>query len=353
MDRYYKGNKEFKVGKSFYQTYICCGQRGRGKTTVHLTDSVDWYMFNYFTKHEPLHRFHLLRRTDEQLKQIISKGIFNACLSVPEYREKFNGYICEEIRNGEILLINPETQDKLPVGYLESLNNVKGKAVEDSDNLIFDEYVEPDRSLYKGGDGGLHEPELLGRLDDTLFRGRERWICILGNEDAPTNPYNEYFKIPYGIENYHDKPRKLLYHFDYSEEYEKYKETTAVGTLWKGTTYGDYSIGKKALGEVNNAIIKDKPAHATHVYNIDCGGTKLTLWHDKQNDLYYLHDNCKFDETKPVYTVFSTDMTVNSLFVSYQTNFLLRMKLLYSCAMIRFNSQKSANMFALVVSLTR
>lgn len=350
---HYQGTKEFKLGGERINTYICDGQRGRGKTTVHLSESVDWAISHMIYNDDDTHKFHFLRRTDEQMKQVLSKGLFTACLSVPKYRERFHGFEVEKIKEGSIYLMNPKTDETLHVGYLETLNNVKGKAVEDSDNLIFDEFVEPERRLYKGGDGGLHEPELLGRLDDTLFRKRKRWLCLLANEDSPTNPYTEYFKIPFGLKDYHDKQRKLYYHFDFAPEYKAYKETTSVGELWKGTTYGEYSVGDRALGEINNALIGNKPPHATLDTNINVAGVNLTLWFDHNGGLYYCHDNYKFDGSKPVYTVFSKDMTVNSLFVSYQSTFLMRWKWLYACSLIRFNSQRSANMFGLVLSLTK
>lgn len=350
---HYQGTRDFKLGDDRINTYICKGQRGRGKTTLHLSNSVEWCLTHILENDDDTHKFHFLRRTDEQMKEVLSKGLFSACLSVPKYAEKFHGYVVEKIDRKDIYLQNPKTDKTLHVGYLETLNNVKGKAVEDSDNLIFDEFVEPERRLYKGGDGGINEPELLGRLDDTLFRKRKRWLCLLANEDSPTDPYTEYFNIPFGIKDFHDRERKLYYHFDYCEAYQKYKEGTAVGQLWKGTSYGEYSVGQKALGEINTDMIVNKPAHAILDSNINVAGTELTLWYDQKNGLYYCQDNCKFDKTKPIYTVFSRDMTVNSLFVSYQTNFLMRWKWIYACGLVRFNSQKSANMFGLVLSLTK
>lgn len=350
---HYQGTNEFKLGSDKVHTFMCNGQRGRGKNTVHLANSVDWFLINYLDYDDDKHKFHFLRRSEEQLNLVISKGIFTPSLAVDKYRKKFRGYEIEKVYDGKIYLTNPNEDKTIHVGYVNTLNNVKGVGVEDSDNLIFDEYVEPERRLYKGGSGGLREPDLFGRLDDTIFRGRKRWLCILGNEDSPTNPYNEYFSIPYKIKDYHDKQRKLYYHFDFSEAYKAYKETTSVGELWKGTTYGEYSTGEKALGELNNAIIAVKPPHATHDCNIDVGGTHLTVWYDIVTGCYYVHDNYKFDLSKPIYTVFSKDMTVNSLFVSYQSLFLMRMKRLFSLSLMRFNTQKSASLFSLVISLSK
>lgn len=350
---HYQGTNEFQLGNDKVETYVCCGQRGRGKNTNHISLSVDWCLTNYFEFEEYNHKFHFLRRTDEQLDLVLSKGIFTPCLAVEKYRRLFRGYTIEKVHEGSIYLTNPQKDDTIHVGYVNTLNNVKGVSVEDSDNLIFDEYVEPERRLYKGGNGGIREPELLGRLDDTIFRGRKRWLCVLGNEDSPTNPYNEYFNIPYKIKDYHDRQRKLYYHFDYSEAFKAWKETTSVGKLWKGTSYGEYSTGEKALGELNNAIIMNKPPHSTHYYNIDVGGVSLTVWFDNVTGCYFVTDNCKFDLTKPVYTVFSKDMTVNSLFISYQSRFLMQMKNLFSLSLLRFNSQKTASLFSLVISLSK
>ena len=349
---HYQGNKEFVLGSGKVRIYLCAGQRGRGKTTVHLSNSVDWF-FKNLENGDDTHKFHFLRRTDEQMKEVLSKGIFTAALSVPKYRELFRGFIDEKVDDKKIYLHNPITNETVHIGYCETLNNVKGKAIEDSDNLIFDEYIEPERRLYKGGSGGIYEPELFGRLDDTIFRTRKRWLCFLANDDSPTNPYNEYFGIPFGAKDYHDREKGLYYHFDYDEAYQAYKENTDVGMLWKGTNYGNYSVGKNSLGEISSDIIAQKPPHATHDTNIDVGGVHLTLWYDPKNQLYYCHDNCNFDKTKPIYTVFSKNMSVNSLFIAYQSLFLQRWKILYSCSSIRFNSQRTASLFMIVLSLTK
>ena len=187
---HYQGTNEFKLGNDKVESYMCNGQRGRGKNTVHLANSVDWYLTNLLEREEDNHKFHFLRRSTEQLELVLSKGIFTPSLAVEKYRKLFRGYEIEKVYDGNIYLTNPKLDDTVHVGYVNTLNNVKGVGVEDSDNLIFDEYVEPERRLYKGGSGGLREPDLIGRLDYTIFRGRTRWLCILGNEDSPTNPYN-------------------------------------------------------------------------------------------------------------------------------------------------------------------
>lgn len=352
-DIYYQGTPKFYLGGEKIKILMCTGQRGRGKNTVHLAESVDWF-FKNLEKNDDKHKFHYLRRSEKQIETVLAKdGIFAPCLGVKKYRDKFRGFTEEIIQDKLILLKKPNTDEIVHVGYIETLNNVKGIAVDDSDNLIFDEFIEPERRLYKGGMGGINEPTLFGRLDETLFRSRKRWIVMLANEDSPTNPYSECFGIPYGAKKYYIPEKDLLYIFDYSEIFAAYKRTTSVGKLWANTEYGKYSEGENALGELSTELIAEKPPHAEHYCNINICGTHITAWIDKKTLIMYLSDKYSFNPNKIIYTVMSKDMKVNSLFISYQAEFLSVWKRRYGLGMVRFNSQKTANLFAIMIGLTK
>lgn len=343
--------QQFYIGHPTIENFFCQGMRGRGKTTVFLKQAVDRAVKEVMLPTgQQTHKFHFMRRTDKQLEEVIAKGLFNGVLKVPEYAEVFRGFTDSKVFNKEIIIKKPNTNEQIAVGYVDSLNNTKGKAVEDSDCLIFDEYVEPQRGLYKGGENGIFEPELFGRFDDTVFRKRKRYIVLLGNFDSPTNPYNEYFEIPYGCQKYTDKARALFYYVDTEPAAVEERNNTSVGRLWKGTRYGNYANGLNALGEVNNELIAEKPSHAKHAYNINVANTKLTIW-ENENNVWFVHDNYKFDTTQPIFTVFSKDMAVDSFFINYNSPFLQLCKLKFGTGRIRFNSQKTATLFNLVLSL--
>lgn len=345
--------QQFYIGHPTIENFFCQGMRGRGKTTVFLKQAVDRAVKDVMSSTgNQTHKFHFMRRTDTQMEEVLAKGLFNGVLKVPEYKEVFQGFTESKIFNKEIILKKPETNEQISIGYVDTLNNTKGKAVEDSDCVIFDEYVEPQRGLYKGGQNGVFEPELFGRFDDTVFRKRKRYVVLLGNFDSPTNPYNEYFQIPYGCQKFTDKSRKLYYYVDTEPAAIEERNNTSVGTLWKNTRYGNYANGLNALGEVNTNLICNKVSEAQHVYNINVSNVKLTIW-ESSNGVWYVHDNYKFDITQPIFTVFSKDMAVNSFFINYNSTFLQLCKLKFGTGKVRFNNQKTATLFNLVISLTQ
>ena len=350
-DLYYKGSKKFYLGHPKIHTHIVAGQRGRGKTTFKLQEAISRALDDQISNTPQGKKFIFLRRSDEQLELALKKGLLTAILTIPEYAVKLHGFKYERVWKDAFLISNGEVE--LPIGYVSDLNNVKGLAVEDADNLIFDEFIEAERSKYKGGNGGLGEPELLARLDETVFRRRENWITLLGNFDSPTNPYNEYFKIPYGVQRWSNKARGILYEVDYSEDTKLDKEQTTTGIRWAGTAYSAYSTGNVALGSIDDALLINKPPHAKLMYNVKIGKDIITIWQDENTFMTYVHDDYKMDPYKPVYVVMSQDMVVNGLFVNYNSDFLRLMRLRYGRGCVRFNSQKTATLFNLMISLNK
>ncbi len=349
---FYTGSNKFYIGHPKINTYMCKGQRGRGKTSYWLCEGGERALNEALSNPDFCqHKFLFLRRSEEQLKIAVSKGLFNGVWNIPNSVERFHGYIHERVHQKKIYLSNGENE--IHVGYITDLNNVKGQSVEDSDLLIFDEFVEAERSKYKGGDGGVNEPELLARLDETLFRRRNRWIIMLGNFDSPTDPYSEYFGIPYNVPKWSNRENGIYYEVDYSEDTKIDKENTSVGKLWKGTRYAEYSNGNIALGSVDTDLICNKSKNAQHKYNVNVCGSKLTLWQDIDSSIWYVHDDYKFDNTKPIYTVMSKDMQVNGMFIAYNSLFLNLFRVRFANGMVRFNNQKTASLFNLIINLAK
>ena len=347
---FYEGSA-FTIGNKEYGTYICIGQRDRGKTTYWLETATNRTIKDILKKRKEKQKtrkkFVFLRREEKQLKLVFEKGLYNG---VRNKNPNFVKGLPYECKDGRIFF--RDVDDILEVGYYSDLNNVKGISLEDTDVMVFDEIVEPTRGKYKGGDGGIHEPELFARLDETVYRHRDNWFILLGNEDSPTNPYCEYWHIPYGVKTYRDKERGIFYEFDSSEAMTEYKETTSTGRRWKGTQYAEYSNGIKALGEINNDLICDRPKQAVLMYNVKISGTMLTIWQDENTGINYITDDCKPDLHKPVYSVTTSDMSINSIFVSYNADFIRINRRRYGRGLMRFNNQKTATLFMIMMSLT-
>lgn len=342
MSLYYEEPK-FKIGNDKYYMYMCEGIRGRGKTTV-------WLSLMCMRAVETGIKFVYLRRSEKELELALKAGLFNGCYNVPKYKSFWSKYPNSECKDGRIYLIT-ESGRKIEVGYYFTLNNVKGVSLEDTDCMLFDEYVAQKRSLYKGGEQGLNEPALFLRLLETLFRLRKFWVVLLGNRDTPSNPYNECWKIPFNCPLLKDKSRGLWYEFDYSDEAVEHKSKTTLGVISAGTSYATYSMGTKSLDEVDESLIENKPNHATQCYNVKMFGKLITIWRDLKNAVLYLTTDCKYNGSVATICVTNGDMTVNTDFIRYNGVFIDVMKTYYGAGKMRFNNQETASMFATMLNL--
>lgn len=341
---FYTGSK-WKLGNQHYPLYICKGIRSRGKTTHWLKELVEWAM-----KDLEHNKFIYLRRTNVQLGLAIDKGLF-ACVrnAFSEWGEQFPSECYER---GKIYLINTNGE-KIHIGYYFDLNNVKGISIEDANVLLFDEYVEPKRSAYKGGEQGAHEPELFLRLLETIFRKRNFWVVLLGNQDYNSNPYEEYFRIPYNVPSFRRKDGNLppiWYEYDTSEETIKNKSNTTIGRLSAGTSYGNYTVGLSSMSDVSPDLICKVAKNCQQYCNVKIFGSLLTMWVD-DNGIEYITDDRAINEQYPIMCVTTQDMTIDTNFVAYNTDFLMIQKLLYSKGKIRFSSQNVASLFYVIMKL--
>lgn len=334
---------KFKIGNPNYFLYMCEGQRGRGKSTWWLQQP----LLHFF---ETGNKFVYLRRKDTELQLAVEKGLFNCCRVPKENHSFWANYPSVEISGGNIYLVDKEKK-KIHVGYTLTLNNVKGISIEDADVLIFDEYVAAKRGEYKGGEHGVHEPELFLRLLETIFRRRKFWAILLGNRDTPSNPYNEYWHIPFGATLHKNKQYGIWYEYDYSEATAQSKEETTIGIISRGTTYSDYSMGVRALGELNDCLIADKPSHAIPRYNIRMFGKDISVWLDQTNAVLYLTDKVKYNPAMPTISVTNADMSINTDFIKYDIDFLNIMRMFYGRGQMRFSSQEIASLFSTMLSL--
>ena len=120
-------------------------------------------------------KFLFLRRKEREIDEILRVG-FGKNLLLTDYYNKFyrEKGLHFDVKRGIIYLknaaINPKNKISEHVGYIKDLNSTKGLDLMDCDLILFDEYIAEKRSDYKGGDAGIHEPEIFLHLVHTVFR---------------------------------------------------------------------------------------------------------------------------------------------------------------------------------------
>lgn len=348
--QYYLGSK-WDIGNHDYHMYICEGARSRGKTTVWLNKCIQ-RAYNGVVTGDPIHKFVYLRRSTIQLDLVARAGLINSVSNV--YPEFYSKHSQMKIHKNRIYLSDDEQHGEVfvHIGYCSDLNNVKGISIEDADVIMFDEYIELSRALYKGGEGGMSEPELFARLCETIFRRREFWAILLGNRDRPSNPYNEYFHIPYGVKKHKDKNRGIYYEFDSaSSETRSNREKSVLGKLFAGTPYDSYALGDTSGMNIASDFIAEKPNHAKQCVNIRILGNNLTLWVDDNAGIEYYTDKCKFNKQYPILSVTRDDMSINTEFVEYNREFIEMQRAYFGGGRVRFSSDAVAELFYVMLGL--
>ena len=334
---------DYKLHNDKYPLYLCEGQRGRGKTT--------WWLQQFVVDaYNTGNKFVYLRRSEVEMQLALEKGLYNGVQTVSYNKPFWANIKATKEKAGNLYLITQDNEE-VHVGYYMTLNNVKGVSIEDADKLLFDEYIAETRSKYKGGDSGLNEPMLFMRLLETIFRRRKFCVVMLGNSDTPSNPYNEFWRVPFKTQLYKNKNNGIWYEYDYSELTAEHKETTALGIISRGTKYSDYSQGLKALNEMDDSLLSDKPSHSEQLYNVRILGSLLTVWIDRKNGVLYYTDKCKINTAVQTISVTNSDMSVNTDFIRYCVEFLMIMKAIYGKGSVRFNNQKTASLFTAMLSI--
>lgn len=341
MDKnlFYINQENYQIGNKEYHCHIVNGIAGRGKTTYWLA-----YLFDRFKNTGK--KFLYLRRSDIEIELALNMGLLPSLRNA--YGDRFD-WIQDEKHRSNIISIQVDNKWH-ECAYYTTLNNVKGVQIEDCDVVLFDEYVAKSRGKYKGGEYGIHEPAIFFRLMETIFRRREFWIIMLGNNDTLTNPYNEQLNIPFTTRYYKNRNRDLFYYFDTSEDTVKEKQDSILGKLSKNTEYENYTTQNIAMDSIDESFISDRPLHSTMVYNIKYLSTKITVWRDNHGILYFT-DKYKFNPAYPVISVTTSDMSIDTNFIKDCNGQMITWSIMYSHGMVRFSSQKIGSMFLLISKL--
>lgn len=299
-------------------------------------------------------RFIYLRRSDAEMDEVLASGFGKNMLLTDYYGTYYRerGMSIKTAQKKIFLTYNGKEEH---VGYTRTLNNVKGIDLDDVDMIIFDEFIAVMRNQYKGGAAGTREPQLFDRFIHTVFRRRKNChVIMLGNQDAldtPTNPYNEYYKIPFKAKKYTNKALGLMYrHWDGAGD--------TGGTASKLSSANAETYNRSVLGDNQDIITDNFITSRTPTSLYMCAmlyqSTVLTLWIDVDTGVLYVHDNYKLDKNKPFYTAFNDDMTVDScLLIASQFPQLKSIKVKYYSNQIRYNNQYTASKMLDVISIIK
>lgn len=322
-----------------YPLHMVNGIRGRGKST-------NWLATGFANSITNGRKFLYIRRTDVEIELALKLGIFNVFAFNKELYSMIEDY---RYRNNVVQIKNSGAW--IDICYYITLNNTNGLSIEDCDFFIFDEYVAKKRSQYKGGEYGIHEPEIFFNLLETIFRRRKFCGVMLGNNYTVSNPYNEVFHIPFGCKEKKDKSRGVWYTFDYSDDTVNQKRDSILGRLSRGTQYDKFSNENVAMNEIDDKFIQDKPAHAKQLFNIFYLKNVLTVWEDSNSHILYFTDKYRLNADLPILSVTTADMSINTTFLESCGQLLANWYMQYSWGYVRFSSQDVGSQFMTIVKL--
>lgn len=299
-------------------------------------------------------RFIYLRRGDKELAEVVRKG-FAKNLKLNDYYGTYyrkNGYSI--ITDGDKIYLQ-STVKKILVGYLASLVSIKGIDALDVDTILFDEYIASLRRSYKGGNNGIFEPSMLQSFMFTVFRVRANAnLILLGNQDtadSPTNPYTEFYKIPFNSDKYKRADIGLYYRRERGNgDNKSYMAVVAKANdvAYNRDVNGDLST------TVDKLFITDKTPYSEYIAAIKYQSAFITLWIDVRTGVLYCHDNYKVDKNKPFYTAFRDNMSVDAtLLIAAQYPQLKAIKQKYYTNQIRFNNISTASRVQNIIQVIR
>lgn len=336
-EKFYDGSF-FDLENPDHRILISDAPRSFGRTSYWLNR-----LFKRAEKN-PLKRFIYLRRGDKELEAATAKG-FAKNLKFNDYYGTYyrrKGYTIRTEANNIYL---QSDKDKILVGYLGSLNSIKGVDAMDVDTILFDEYVAVLRRSYKGGNNGVFEPPMLYAFMNTIFRRRKNAnLILLGNQDAadsPTNPYTEYFEIPFKATKYRDTKVGLYYRKEQGQG-----DTGSYMSIISRINNDVYNrdVKGEAIATVDKLFITDKTPAAQYIAAVKYQSVFITLWIDINTGIMYCHDNYKVDKNKPFYTAFRDNMSIDAtLLIAAQYPQLKAIKQKYFTNQIRYNNTSTAS----------
>ena len=335
-EKFYDGSF-FDLDNPAHRILMSDARRSFGRTSYWLNRLIKRAESN------ELKKFIYFRRKKAEIEDVIAKGFGKNLLLTDYYGAYFRKKGLTITTEGTKIYLSG--QKKMQVGYFGAFNGIKGVDLDDVDVVLFDEYIAPLRSEYKGGNAGTREPFLLNSFLHTALRRRMcASLIFLGNQDtidSPTNPYKEYYHIPFKAKKFKRDDIGLFYR---DEEGQGDTGSFAdVVSRANEKTYSNAVKGDRLTGAADVFIV-NKPPCASYIAAIKYQGDYITLWVDFKTDILYCHDNYKIDRTRPFYSAFNDDMTVDSsMLIASQFPQLKYIKERYITNQIRYNNQRTAS----------
>lgn len=300
----------------FYK--IAIGQRGRGKTTSAITESIKNYVrgggkFLYVRRYKSEH---------DQVHSILKNAItLNSKRNNPWWKTDSKLEVTGSPKKGNgQFLFNGQVMGQWLT--LSMVSTYKSWVFDDYTTIIFDEFI-----IKKGTHRYLDfDVEDLEDLVETVFRHNDnpriRGVIMLSNKITWYNPYFIKWGIrPFKGQIYRDKERSIVVEQDYSQEFADMKYSTRFGKHLKNTAYGNYSIGNEALIDVSQFIEK-RSKNAKPYFNIKYMGKTLGVWLDSNENKLYISEN--FDPyLKLEFALTTSDHTLNTFYIKNKRNCLL------------------------------
>ena len=346
-ETYYDGSF-FDLENPEHRILISDAARSFGRTS---------YWVNRCTKRaekNPLKRYIYLRRGDKELEAVIADGFAKNLKLNNYYGTYYNRKKYSIITDAKKIYLENNQKNRILVGYMASFNQIKGIDLLDVDTIIFDEYIATLRRSYKGGNNGVFEPKMLDSFINTVFRRRiNANLIFLGNQDtadSPTNPYAEYWHIPFGVSKYKRSDIGLYYRKEKGQG-----DTGSFANVIARANTDTYA--RDVLNDVttiDSLFIAKKPHNADYIAAIKFQSVYITLWIDTKTGILFCHDDYKVDKNKPFYTAFRDNMSIDAaLLIAAQYPQLKAIKQKYFTNQIRYNNAVTASRIATIIQVIR
>lgn len=247
---------------------------------------------NSFLKHGD--EFIYVRRTDAEMLEV-KDNIFDALINdnvFPNHELTVNGYDLK--------------CDNKQIGYcipLSKAYKMKSTAYPKVKYIIYDEFLVEEKNTHYL----YNEPRKLLSLMETVIRLRDDVrVFLLGNYSSKSNPYFDYFKLypkPNAVFTRHKTRPILIYNFQ-AKELMEIKQTSKMGQLVSGTSYGDYMYSNTPFAD-NDTFIGKPAGFLDYVVTYRFNGLEMAQYYAKSTGMFYI--SSKPDANSKRVFAFDTD----------------------------------------------
>lgn len=206
-------------------------------------------------------------------------------------------------------------------GYYVALSSAvsrKSISYKDVSIVIYEEFL-----LKRGKIRPLkNEPEELLDFLNTVDRYEDRVTCFcLANTIDYANEYFQYFNIFPKIGDEFTLKKQVLVQIWESQDFEKHAQSSRLGELINGTSYGDYAMSSKFLMN-DEHFIEEKTPKSNYVFGFHYNDKNYAVWCDESVGKYYV--NTQHDKMRYTFVFTLEDMRPNTLMLTRKKPEMLR-----------------------------